>query len=102
LKGPHTARRVFAAAKAGKVLSFELAVTAKIHDVTTLEILRGTNVVASSRSDPALARECVVLTAHLDHLGIGTPSKVTRFTTAALDNASGSAILLELHVRLRG
>jgi hypothetical protein len=93
---PHTADEVFAAAKAGKVLSFELSVTARIHDVTTLGNLRGTNVAAKlTGSDPALARECVVLTAHLDHLGIGAPVKGDKIYNGALDNASGSAILLE-------
>jgi hypothetical protein len=93
---PHTADEVFAAAKAGKVLSFELPVTAKIHDVTTLGNLRGTNVAAKlTGSDPALAGQCVVLTAHLDHLGIGTPVKGDKIYNGALDNASGSAILLE-------
>jgi hypothetical protein len=93
---PHTADEVFAAAKAGKVLSFELPVTAKIHNVTTLGNLRGTNVAAKlPGSDPALARESVVLTAHLDHLGIGTPVKGDKIYNGALDNASGSAILLE-------
>jgi hypothetical protein len=94
---PHTADEVFAAAKAGKVLSFELPVTAKIHDVTTLGNLRGTNVAAKlTGSDPALAGQCVVLTAHLDHLGIGTPVKGDKIYNGALDNASGSAILLEI------
>jgi len=37
-----------------------------------------------------------VLTAHLDHLGIGTPVKGDKIYNGALDNASGSAILLEI------
>jgi hypothetical protein len=93
----HTADEVFAAAKAGKVLSFELPVTAKIHNVTTLGNISSTNVAAKlPGSDPALAGECVVLTAHLDHLGIGTPVKGDKIYNGALDNASGSAILLEI------
>jgi len=40
-----------------------------------------------------------VLTAHLDHLESATPVKGDKIYNGALDNASGSAILLEMHVR---
>jgi len=47
-------------------------------------------------SDPALRNECVVFTAHLDHLGIGQAVNGDNIYNGALDNASGSAILLEI------
>jgi Zn-dependent M28 family amino/carboxypeptidase len=85
------------AAKTGKVVSFELARTAMIHKVTTRGDKRRTNVAAKlPGSDPALAGECVVLTAHLDHLGIGVLVKGDKIYNGALDTASGSAILLEI------
>ena len=47
-------------------------------------------------SDPTLAREHVVLTAHLDHVGIGAPVNGDRIYNGAMDNASGIATLLEV------
>lgn len=92
----HTADEVYAAAKAGKPLSFDLAMTARIRNVTKLADVQGTNVAAMLRgSDPSLATEYVTFTAHLDHLGIGEPVKGDTIYNGALDNASGSAILLE-------
>ena len=47
-------------------------------------------------SDPALAREHVVLTAHLDHLGVGAAVNGDRIYNGAMDNASGIATLIEV------
>ncbi len=47
-------------------------------------------------SDPALKDEFVVLTAHLDHVGIGAPVNGDRIYSGAMDNASGSASLIEI------
>ena len=47
-------------------------------------------------SDPTLAREHVVLTAHLDHLGVGALINGDRIYNGAMDNASGIATLLEV------
>jgi Peptidase family M28/PA domain len=93
----HTAEEVFADIKAGKPKSFALPMTAKIHNVTKLDDVHSPNVVAKLEgSDPKLKDEYVVYTAHLDHLGIGEPVKGDKIYNGALDNASGSAILLEL------
>jgi hypothetical protein len=46
-------------------------------------------------SDPKLAGELVVLTAHYDHLGIGPAVKGDTIYNGALDNAIGTAGLLE-------
>src|SRR5579863_1292170 len=93
----HSVDEVYAAAKAGKPLSFDLPVTAKIHNVTKLSDVHGANVAAVlPGSDPSLSGEYVVFTAHLDHLGIGEPVKGDKIYNGALDNASGSAILLEM------
>ena len=46
-------------------------------------------------SDPALADEYVVLTAHLDHVGIGAPIAGDEIYNGAMDNASGIATLIE-------
>jgi len=60
------------------------------------------NVVGVLRgSDPALRGEYVVLTAHLDHLGVGEPVAGDRIYNGAMDNASGVATLLETAEALR-
>jgi Zn-dependent M28 family amino/carboxypeptidase len=93
----HSAEEVFAAAKAGKQLSFDLPWTLKNQWASKLKDLQSPNVVARlPGSDPTLRDECVVYTAHLDHLGIGKPVKGDSIYNGALDNASGSADLLEV------
>ncbi|WP_342375164.1 M28 family metallopeptidase [Myxococcus stipitatus] len=47
-------------------------------------------------SDPVLAREYVVLTAHLDHVGIGQPVNGDTLYNGAMDNATGVAAVLEV------
>lgn len=46
-------------------------------------------------SDPALAAEHVVLTAHLDHVGVGAPINGDSIYNGAMDNAAGVATLIE-------
>lgn len=94
---PHTADEVYAALKTGKPISFDLPVTAKIRNVTKLDDVHSPNVVAKLEgSDPALKAEYVVYSAHLDHLGVGAPVNGDSIYNGALDNASGSAILIEM------
>ncbi len=47
-------------------------------------------------SDPALKDEHVVVSAHLDHLGVGEPRNGDNVYHGAMDNASGVASLIEL------
>jgi Zn-dependent M28 family amino/carboxypeptidase len=47
-------------------------------------------------SDPQLASEVQVFSAHWDHLGIGAPVNGDKIYNGALDNASGCALVLEL------
>jgi Zn-dependent M28 family amino/carboxypeptidase len=47
-------------------------------------------------SDPSLAATSVVLTAHLDHTGVLPQGNGDRINNGAYDNATGSAILLEV------
>jgi len=93
----HTADEVFSNALSGKLISFDLPLTARLHNVTGLEQVHSPNVVARLEgSDPVLKNEYVVYTAHLDHLGIGEPVNGDRIYNGALDNASGSAMLIEM------
>jgi len=58
------------------------------------------NVVAVRRgTDPDLAQECVLVGAHMDHIGygwFGSPDGGGKMHNGADDNASGTAALLEL------
>jgi Peptidase family M28/PA domain len=93
----HTAEEIFAATKAGKPMSFAMPMTAKIRHATKLEDVHSPNIIGKLEgSDPKLKDEYVVFSAHLDHLGIGEPVNGDKIYNGALDNASGSALLIEL------
>jgi Zn-dependent M28 family amino/carboxypeptidase len=60
------------------------------------------NIVAKlPGSDPQLKNEYVVLSAHIDHIGIGEPIDGDRIYNGAMDNASGSALLLDIASSLK-
>jgi hypothetical protein len=46
-------------------------------------------------SDPRLKKEYVVISAHLDHLGVGRPVNGDTIYNGAMDNASGVAAVIE-------
>jgi hypothetical protein len=46
-------------------------------------------------TDPVLRDEYVVLTAHVDHIGIGRPVNGDSINNGAMDNASGTALLMD-------
>lgn len=52
-------------------------------------------------SDPILSKEYVVLTAHLDGLGVGVPIDGDGINNGAMDNASGVASLIEQAAALK-
>jgi Peptidase family M28/PA domain len=88
---------VFNDAKAGKPQAFPLNISAKIKVKTTYKAIEGSNLVGIIEgSDPKLKNEYVVYTAHLDHLGIGSPVKGDSIYNGAHDDASGVGILLEI------
>ena len=58
---------------------------------------RAPNVAAVLRgSDPALRDEYVILSAHMDHVGVGAPVNGDSIYNGADDDASGNAALLEV------
>ena len=60
------------------------------------------NVVGILRGrDPKFRDEFVVLSAHLDHLGISSTESADRIFNGAMDNAVGVAVLIEVAKRLR-
>lgn len=50
--------------------------------------------------DPALKRQSVVISAHLDHLGVGEPIGGKAIYSGAMDDASGVASVLDIAHRL--
>ncbi len=95
--GPRSLRDVLDSAEAGKSRAFDLPLRATMRTVSTHERLESRNVAGLLRgSDARLRDEVVVFTAHLDHLGVGEPVRGDSIYNGALDNASGSAALLEM------
>jgi hypothetical protein len=83
---------------AGKPLP-AFALNAKIHAVTAMDAaapLETHNVVGELEgSDPKLKKEYIVISAHLDHLGVGRPVNGDAIYNGAMDNASGVASVIE-------
>jgi len=52
-------------------------------------------------SDPKLKDEYVAMSAHIDHLGVGTPVNDDAIFNGAMDNAAGSAALLDIAAHLK-
>jgi hypothetical protein len=105
---PSAERRVFdgsgktydeavAAAESSLVQSYPLAWNVKAVRVTKHTRTSSPNVVGVLKgSDPKLARECIVVSAHLDHLGVSEPVAGDSINNGAYDNASGIAMMLEV------
>jgi len=84
-------------AKEGKVRGFELPVKAKLEIMSKQREVSSPNVVGVLRgSDPVLAGEYVVYSAHTDHLGIGRPLNGDAIYNGAADDASGVSALIEM------
>src|SRR5580693_5223801 len=76
---------------------FPLGVSLKCRAVVKSTSVESANVIAKlPGSDPALKNEYVVLSAHVDHVGIGAPINGDRIYNGAMDNASGVAVLLDI------
>jgi Zn-dependent M28 family amino/carboxypeptidase len=76
---------------------FPLGISLKARATVKTATVESANVVGKlPGNDPALKNEYVVLSAHVDHLGIGEPINGDRIYNGAMDNASGVAVLLDL------
>jgi Zn-dependent M28 family amino/carboxypeptidase len=98
----HTISELLALVDAGKpVPRFPLAVRIKAAVTVDRSEVESQNVAGILRgSDPKRRNEYVVLSAHLDHLGIGEPINGDSIYNGAMDNASGVAAILEVAARL--
>ena len=106
----HTFAELAALGKERKPLPhFPLKVSLSATTVTHSRDIDSTNIVARiPGTDPQLKNEYVVLSAHIDHIGIGEPINGDRIYNGAMDNGSGSALLLDIarsmkltHVKLK-
>jgi Zn-dependent M28 family amino/carboxypeptidase len=52
-------------------------------------------------SDPTLKNEYVVMSAHVDHLGVGKPVNGDAIFNGAMDNAAGVATVLDTAATLK-
>ena len=94
----HTFAEIAALAKDRKPMPhFPLKVSLKANTKVNVTEVNSNNIVAKlPGTDPKLKDEYVVLTAHIDHLGIGQPINGDNIYNGAMDNGSGSAVLLDL------
>jgi Zn-dependent M28 family amino/carboxypeptidase len=94
----HTFAELRALADAGKPLPrFPLPARIAAKVAVDRGEVESQNVAGILRgSDPRRRGEFVVVSAHLDHLGIGEPINGDRIYNGAMDNASGVAAILEV------
>jgi len=92
----HTFDELVEIAESGKQLP-RFALTPKLKAKTALQRgqVESQNIVAIyPGSDPNLKNEYVVMSAHVDHLGVGKPINGDSIFNGAMDNASGVAAVL--------
>jgi Zn-dependent M28 family amino/carboxypeptidase len=79
-------------------LAASISATTKVEE----KEVNSANVIARlPGTDPALKNEYVVLSAHIDHIGVGEPINGDRIYNGAMDNASGCAVLLDVAASLK-
>ncbi len=86
-----------AESEAGTTPAFTLPIVVKLEQASTLADVPSRNVIGVLEgSDPALKSQTIILSAHLDHIGITPRSmEADRINNGALDNAGGVATMLE-------
>ncbi len=90
---------VLAATEGGETGGFELDATINMERQSNhSDVFNTPNVVAVLEgSDPVLKNEYVVLSAHLDHIGVSENAKGDdKINNGAMDNATGIATMLEV------
>ncbi len=95
-RAPITFEQALDAADAGTPMSTPLGAEITLARKTSHESITSPNIVGILRgSDPALADEYVVFSAHLDHVGTGVPVNGDTIYNGMYDNAMGTALLIE-------
>ena len=99
----HTFAEIAALGKDRKPLPhFPLTVSLNAKAEILTKSIESANIVAKlTGADPALKNEFVVLSAHIDHVGIGAPINGDRIYNGAMDNGSGSALVMDIATSLK-
>jgi len=94
----HTFAELLALADAQKPLPrFAMGKNLKATVITESSRVSSPNLVGKLEgSDPRLKNEYVLVSAHLDHLGVGAPIAGSSIYSGAMDDASGVASVLEI------
>jgi len=94
----HTFEEIAALGKDRKPLShFPLGVSLQARASMKNTSVESANIIGKlAGNDAKLKNEYVVISAHVDHIGIGEPVNGDRIYNGAMDNASGVAVLLDL------
>ncbi len=98
-----TLDEIVAVAETGKQLP-RFAIPGKIAARTVVKrgAVESQNIAAIwPGSDPNLKNEYVAMSAHIDHLGVGTPVNGDAIFNGAMDNAAGVAALLDIAAHLK-
>ena len=94
---PQPIEEAFSAAAESTPQAFDLATRVSIGTTSSHRRVDSWNVIARLEgSDPVLRDEHVVYIAHVDHFGIGVEVDGDAIYNGAHDNASGTAIVLEI------
>lgn len=99
----HTFAEISQLVKDGKPLpKFPMPGTLKMHAALTRDTFDAANLAALFEgSDPALKNEYVVMTSHLDHVGVGRAVNGDAIYNGAMDDASGIAAMLQIAKMLK-
>lgn len=94
----HTFAEIAGLAKDRKPMPhFPLKASLKAKSKINVTDVESNNIVAKlPGTDPKLKEEYVAVTAHIDHVGIGEPINGDKIYNGAMDNGSGSALVLDL------
>jgi hypothetical protein len=99
----HSWDEIAALAKERKPITrFPLTVSVQAKTRMDKKEVMSSNVIAKlPGGDSKLKEQYVVMTAHIDHIGIGQPINGDRIYNGAMDNASGSSALLDIATSLK-
>jgi Zn-dependent M28 family amino/carboxypeptidase len=99
----HTFAEIAELAKDRKPLPhFPLGMSLKAEATVLSTDVKSANVVGKlTGSDPILRNEYVVLSAHIDHVGIGAPINGDKIYNGAMDDGSGTAAVLDIAASLK-
>ena len=99
----HTFRDIAELARERNLLPhFDLKVSLKARVAIQKINLESANIVAKlPGTDEKLKKEYVVLSAHIDHIGIGEPVNDDKIYNGAMDDGSGTAAVLDIAASLK-